>query len=126
MSNAIFEHVNYTVTDPDKTAALLCRLFDWRVRWAGAAVNDGRTVHVGLEDFYIALYAPQKTMGVHVEDYLQRGGLNHIGIVTEDLDETEARILAEGLETYFHADYAPGKRFYFSDHEGIEYEVVSY
>ena len=126
MNRVNIEHVNYTVTDPDKTADLMCRLFDWKVRWAGEAVNDGRAVHVGTDDFYLALYAPRKTIRVEVHDYLQRGGLNHVGVVVEDLDATEARVLAEGLETYFHADYEPGKRFYFSDHDAIEYEVVSY
>ena len=35
MSQAMLEHVNVTVTDPEKTAALLCELFDWRIRWQG-------------------------------------------------------------------------------------------
>ncbi|MEM6653029.1 MAG: VOC family protein, partial [Pseudomonadota bacterium] len=35
MSKAMLEHVNLTVTDPDKTAEMLCDLFDWRIRWAG-------------------------------------------------------------------------------------------
>jgi hypothetical protein len=30
------------------------------------------------------------------------------------------------LRPFAHADYAPGRRFYFLDPDGIEYEVVSY
>jgi len=54
------------------------------------------------------------------------GGLNHIGVVVEDLDAVEAKVLAAGLKTTNHGDYEPGRRFYFHDHDGIEFEVVSY
>jgi glyoxylase I family protein len=35
-------------------------------------------------------------------------------------------VKAEGLEPFGHADYQPGRRFYFLDADGIEFEVVSY
>jgi hypothetical protein len=38
----------------------------------------------------------------------------------------EARVIAAGLRPFSHADYEPGRRFYFLDPDGIEYEVVSY
>ena len=38
----------------------------------------------------------------------------------------EARVIAAGLRPYNHGDYAPGRRSYFNDPDGIEYEVVSY
>jgi hypothetical protein len=44
----------------------------------------------------------------------------------DDLAETEARVVAAGLETFSHGDYEPGRRFYFFDPDGIEYEIVSY
>ena len=31
-----------------------------------------------------------------------------------------------GLEPFSHGDYEPGRRFYFLDPDGIEYEVISY
>ena len=31
-----------------------------------------------------------------------------------------------GFEPHSHGDYEPGKRFYFDDENGIEFEVVSY
>ena len=58
--------------------------------------------------------------------YETRGGLNHIGVVVEDLDATEARVKAEGYATHSHADYEPGRRFYFDGPAGIEFEVVAY
>ena len=32
----------------------------------------------------------------------------------------------EGYEPFSHADYEPGRRFYFLDRDGIEFEVISY
>ena len=42
MSRAILEHINMTVTDPDKTAQMLSELFGWRVRWSGRATRTAR------------------------------------------------------------------------------------
>lgn len=126
MSNSILEHVNFTVKDPDKTAELLCRLFDWKIRWAGEAINEGRAVHVGMDTFYLALYAPVKTIVVQVDDFLELGGLNHIGVLVDDFEQAASRVIAEGFELRRSADYDPGRRFYFYDHDGIEYEVVNY
>jgi predicted enzyme related to lactoylglutathione lyase len=53
-------------------------------------------------------------------------GLNHIGVVVDDLDAIEARVKAEGFEAYSHDDYEPGRRFYCSDNTGLEFEVVCY
>ena len=33
---------------------------------------------------------------------------------------------AANLHSFNHSDYAPGRRFYFFDPDGIEFEVVSY
>ncbi len=52
MKPVYLEHVNLTVKDPDELAALFCRLFDWKIRWAGEALNNGRTVHVGSDELY--------------------------------------------------------------------------
>ena len=43
-----------------------------------------------------------------------------------DLNAAEAVVVAAGLEPFNHADYEPGRRFYFFDWDGIEFEVVSY
>ena len=125
----MLEHVNVTVADPDETAALLCDLFGWQVRWSGPALGNGRTVHVGTEASYVALYtgprdgADQRPAG---DSYNQRAGLNHIGIVVDDLGAAEARVRAAGFAPHSHADYEPGQRFYFTETNGVEIEVVSY
>jgi len=60
------------------------------------------------------------------EVFMKGRPLNHIGVQVDDLDATEARVIAAGLLPFSHADYEPGRRFYFLDPDGIEYEVVSY
>jgi catechol 2,3-dioxygenase-like lactoylglutathione lyase family enzyme len=97
-------------------------LFDWHVRWRGPAQNGGHTIHVGSNDHYVALY----TGGDTAQVFAKGKPLNHIGVEVDDLDATEARVIAAGLRPFSHADYEPGRRFYFLDPDGIEYEVVSY
>jgi catechol 2,3-dioxygenase-like lactoylglutathione lyase family enzyme len=125
MSVPRIEHVNVTVTDPERTAGLMEALFDWHVRWSGPAQNGGHTVHVGSDDHYVALYATGSTDLVSA-GFAKGLPLNHIGVAVDDLEATEARVIAAGLTPFSHADYAPGRRFYFLDPDGIEYEVVSY
>jgi catechol 2,3-dioxygenase-like lactoylglutathione lyase family enzyme len=125
MSSLRIEHVNVTVTDPDRAAGMMERLFGWRVRWRGPALNDGYTVHVGTDDHYLALYTPRHTAPSE-DDFAKGRPLNHIGVEVDDIDSVEAKVLAEGLEPFNHASYDPGRRFYFLDPDGIEYEIVSY
>jgi len=125
MSTLRIEHVNVTVTDPERAAALMQALFDWRVRWSGPARDGGRSIHVGTDDHYIALYS-QAGVAYTDEDFAKGRPLNHIGVEVADIDAVEARVSAAGLLPFNHGDYDPGRRFYFLDPDGIEYEVVSY
>lgn len=126
MSEAILEHVNVTVKDPARTAELLCNLFGWHIRWQGASMDNGLTYHVGNKADYLAIYSQPQLQGASPSSYVTSGGLNHIGILVDDLVATEAKVLAAGIETYSHQTYEPGSRFYFRDYDGVEYEVVSY
>lgn len=120
------EHVNVTVSDPERAARLMEALFGWRVRWRGPARDGGRSIHVGSEAQYVALYTGPAETSCTADDFIKGRPLNHIGVVVDDLDQTEARVKAQGLEPFNHGDYDPGRRFYFLDPDGIEYEVVSY
>lgn len=126
MSQASLEHVNVTARDPKAVAARLQKLFGWEIRWEGAAMNDGYTVHVGNGSSYVAIYSHQGVGDPRGSSYDQASGLNHIGIVVKDLDAAELRVKELGLEPHSHADYEPGRRFYYDDPEGIEFEVISY
>jgi len=126
MTKAMLEHVNVTVSDPLKTAARLCDLFGWHIRWQGDAIHGGLSVHVGSDSSYVAVYNQGKPVAEGVDSYSTRGGLNHIGIVVDDLDAVEAKVVEAGYKPHSHADYEPGRRFYFRDDDNIEIEVVSY
>ena len=60
------------------------------------------------------------------ESYRTIGGLNHIAAFTDDIDAAEAAVKNAGFTPRNHADYAPGRRFYFHDKDGIEWEVASH
>lgn len=120
------EHLNVTVTAPQEIAAVLCDLFDWHIRWEGAAKDNGYTVHVGDDDGYLALYKPSKPLSPMGNTYEQIAGLNHVGVVVEDIEAVERKVVAVGFTPHNHGDYEPGLRFYFDGPDGIEFEVVSY
>jgi catechol 2,3-dioxygenase-like lactoylglutathione lyase family enzyme len=122
---ARLEHVNITVGDAERSAALLERLFGWRVRWSGLAMAGGRTVHVGTDDQYLALYTRKGADGAPLA-WRKGEPLNHVALVVDDLEAVESRVAEAGLTPFSHADYEPGRRFYFFDPDGIEFEVVSY
>ena len=122
MTQSMLEHVNVTVSDPKAAAQRLCDWFGWTIRWHGPAKNGGTTYHVGTDDAYVAVYGLPAGHDIR----LPTGRLNHIGVVVEDLEGAEARIRASGQHTHSHGDYEPGRRFYFDDPDGIEFEVVSY
>ncbi|MEQ6248883.1 VOC family protein [Sulfitobacter sp. HNIBRBA3233] len=123
---ARLEHANYTVSDPAATAAWMEKLFGWHRRWEGDATAGGHTVHIGTKDQYLALYTPAGAPSRAADSYNHVAGLNHIAVVVDDLDAMEKAVRAHGFETGNHADYEPGRRFYFHDADGIEYEVVQY
>lgn len=126
MKSAYVEHVNVTVSDPQATANMLVELFGWKIRWDGDGIYDGRTIHVGSEHSYLALYSKGSPNAAVPDSHSTLTGLNHIGIVVDDLDAAEAKIVAAGFQTFSHGDYEPGKRFYFHDHDRLEIEVISY
>ncbi|WP_088306702.1 VOC family protein [Novosphingobium sp. B 225] len=123
MPQGYLEHANITVSDPERSSALLRQLCGWHERWRGPSQLGGWTIHVGSERDYLAIY----TTGAPVTERFVKGApLNHLGLVVDDLDAAEAVVIAAGLEPFNHMDYDPGRRFYFFDWDGIEFELVSY
>jgi len=125
MASPRIEHVNVTVSDPDRAAKLMQDLFGWSIRWRGPARDGGHTIHVGTGSDYLALYTG-KDIAYTDDDFAKGRPLNHVGIEVDDLEAFEARAVAAGLVPFNHGDYDPGRRFYLLDPDGIEYEVVSY
>lgn len=122
MSQGRIEHVNITVSDPERSTALFEKLLGWNIRWRGPAQNGGETIHVGEDDTYLALY----TDGAPHEGQKKGRPMNHVGLLVDDLEAADRVVKEAGLEPFGHDDYEPGRRFYFFDWDGIEFEVVSY
>ena len=123
---AQLEHANLTVTDPDATAGWMQSVFGWHIRWEGTTTSGARAIHVGSDTRYIALFAPEAGARPATGRYVTIGGMNHLGVVVEDFEKTEEAVKAAGFTIHHHADYEPGRRFYFMDDLGVEYEVVCY
>ncbi len=122
MPTGQLEHANLTVTDPERSAQLFAKLCGWHERWRGPSQLGGWTIHVGDATTYLAIYTNDNAKG----GYPKGVPLNHIGLMVDNLDAAEQVVVEAGLKPFNHADYEPGKRFYFFDWDGIEFEVVSY
>lgn len=127
------EHANLTVTDPDRSAALFRDMLGWEERWRGKSQLGGDTIHVGEPGgagpwcaTYMALYTNEDVRADTGRRYSKGQPLNHVGLLVDDLDAAETVVVKAGLEPFGHDDYEPGKRFYFFDWDGIEFEIVSY
>lgn len=124
--SAVLEHANLTVREPNETAEWMEKVFGWRIRWQGPALQGGYTVHVGEKDSYLALYTPAGDLSDPHPRYRNAGSLNHLAVVVNDIKATEAAVKEQGFVPMNHGDYEPGERFYFLDDNEVEYEVVSY
>jgi glyoxylase I family protein len=125
MTQSFIEHVNLTVGDPDRTASMLATLFGWKERWRGPSQLGGRTIHVGTDSHYVAVYTPEDSDGTP-RGHAKGAPLNHVGVQVEEIEAVEARAIALGMVPFNHGDYQPGRRFYLFDDDGIEWEIVSY
>lgn len=125
MKTAFLEHANLTIENPSELAALFCRLFDWKIRWEGDSLDGGRTIHVGNNESYLALYTHDNLKQKYIRNHLAINNLNHLGIVVQDIYKLERKVKEEGYEPINHADYDPGKRFYFLIDE-LEIEIIDY
>ena len=126
MPTAHLEHINIVVSDPRATAALYGVLFGWHIRWEGAAMDDGYTVHVGTDTHYVALYSAGRAHKSDVASHLRLGGLTHIAVTVEDWTVMERAVKAAGLTPESHYTRPENSGFYFQDTDGIEYEIVCY
>ncbi|MFK7870162.1 MAG: VOC family protein [Roseobacter sp.] len=123
---AQLEHANCTVTNADQTAKWMCALFGWHIRWQGPSLDGVESLHIGNDRQYLALYQPNQPVTEGSNSYKVKRGLNHIGVVVDDIHVVEQGVKSAGFTPENHQDYAPGQRFYFHDQDNIEYEIVQY
>jgi catechol 2,3-dioxygenase-like lactoylglutathione lyase family enzyme len=125
MTPTSIDHVNLSVSEPEHSAEMFSALFGWHIRWRGRSASGGRTIHAGSDVHYIAVHQSADADGSPC-GHAKGRPLNHVGFVVDDLNDIERRAIAFGLVPFNHDDYEPGRRFYFFDRNGIEYEIVSY
>ena len=120
------EHVNETSPNPQKTATWIQKVFDSSIRREGETQDNGYSIQIGDADSYIAIYKPGLKIAPYQRSYAMSGHVNHVGIIVDDLDEIEQLVRSVGFKPHMHANYEPGRRFYFYDETGPEIEAVSY
>lgn len=118
------EHANITVNDVDASARFYCTLFGAHIRWEGVTEAGHRAAHIGDEDTYLSLFEAASA-GRVPEDYTATG-FNHLGFEVDDLERYRRRLEEMGVALKREEVYAPGRRLYCFDPDGIEIELVQY
>lgn len=107
-----------------KFAQALTDLFGWQEKWRGRGM-EGHSILIGTDSTYIALYTPDYELSETVPMYNHKAAINHIGIITGDLEKTRTTVLNNGFTIHTEVELAPTKRLYFFL-QGIEIEVAEY
>ena len=86
---------------------------------------EGHSILIGTDNTYLALYMPDYELSETVPMYKHKAALNHIGIITDDLDKARDTVLENGFTIHTEVELAPTKRLYFFL-QGVEIEVAEY
>ncbi len=113
------EHIHLTVRDADRSIDFYRRVFGFEVRYDGIGPY-GRSVHVGTDQFYLALTEVERPVGGPRSRFL------HLGLTTDDLEALRDRLDREDVEVTEEANRPEGRAVYFEDPDGFEIEVVEY
>ena len=123
----MLEHINLVSSNVDATIEfLLTAIPEWKIRGEGGSTTCPRWVHVGDEHTYIAVENRGDAGHSNHQSY-HHVGLNHIGLVVENVSELAKRMRSKGyIEGKHVSDHPSRSRYYFFDHDGLEYEFVQY
>ncbi|MCU0567270.1 MAG: VOC family protein [Oculatellaceae cyanobacterium Prado106] len=120
-----FEHINLTVRDLEASQQFYQLLFpDWYVRAEGVDGEGDRWIHLGDDQFYLALSsAPQAT---RTQQPYEGISINHVGFVVKDGEALRSLLEAHHLDYYTGEAPETRLRLYVSDPDGNEIELVEY
>ena len=124
---AMVEHINLISSNIDKTVEFLqTAIPSWRIRGQGSSELCPRWVHFGDDDYYLCIEDRGVGEKSNHETYYHIG-FNHIGIVVDDVLALVERLREKGYKEGLHApDHNSRARYYFFDHDDIEYEFIEY
>ena len=74
-----------------------------------------------LQESYVMLFDRSRTLSLNLFEHVHGESRDRGGAMVSLMETYRAA----GFEPHSHADYEPGRRFYFRDHDSIEWEVVS-
>ncbi|WP_299492318.1 VOC family protein [Acaryochloris sp. IP29b_bin.137] len=123
------EHVNITVPDIDEAIKFLKTVaLDFQVRIDKKPPESIRWAHIGNNDYYFALQEPHlDSVAEEPKQTYKNYGVNHIGIVVEDLSVVEDRLVEAGYKRGISTPIEKyRKRLYFYDSFGFEWELIEY
>jgi catechol 2,3-dioxygenase-like lactoylglutathione lyase family enzyme len=119
-----FEHINLSCKDIAANQKFYQTLFpDWYVRAEGV-FNGSRWIHLGNNQFYLALNDHFEQERVH-QSY-ENIGINHVGFVIKDGEAMKKLLDAEAIEYYTLTAPETKHRIYVNDPDGNEIELVEY
>ena len=121
------EHVNITTPDIEATIRFLATAMPtWSLRGEDVENAQRRWVHFGSQHTYIAIEDRSGPADSPHEAY-HHPGLNHFGIVVDDVVSLMQRMIDAGYREGTHVLGHPfRKRCYFYDEAGLEWEFVEY
>jgi len=122
------DHANLVVRDLDETIRFLTiALPAVRVRGQGKTWTGARWVHLGTDDFYLALHQATEAAGEAWVPYAGKRGTNHLGFEVDDVEALRARLRAASYcDSTVPNAHPHRKRVYFYDREGNDWEFVQY
>lgn len=126
------EHANITVPDIDAAISFLSVVApDFVIRKQSLSDKGFRWAHFGNDDFYIALQEPDRSVQQEQPAYphttYRNIGINHLGLVVEDLSAVEQRLREKGYrQGMITPDESFRKRIYYFDLAGFEWELIEY
>ncbi|MGA7980095.1 MAG: VOC family protein [Chromatiaceae bacterium] len=120
------EHASITVRDMRATVGFITTaLPEFKIRGQDIS-NPCAWLHVGTEETYIALTRAPSTDPRGRVAYHDLG-VNHVGIVVDDVGEVVARLEAAGFQQSSEPEVSKWRRrFYFLDADGLQWEFIQY
>ncbi len=95
MASYGLDHLHVRTTDPERTAAFYCENFGASV---AARVQAGKALRVVLDFMGTKLFVEEVPAGTPAPPPAPFLGLEHIGLVVDDLDAALAELTARGVQ----------------------------